>query len=310
MEALLLVGEKQKTIAAVLKVDPSTISRERKRKRKNGRYDADTAQKKANVKRSRASYRGKKVEKNKELREYIIAELKKKRSPDEIAGHMKKEKMPFRIGKDAVYDWLRSAYGQQYCALLCSKRYRKKKQRRTAKREMIPNRVSLKQRPKRGEHAEGDLFVSPTNSGTSASGALVIVPSAQFLAGKMLPNRKPDVMTGAVQNILSPLSIDDMTLDNGIENKKHEAWGIPTFFADPHAPWQKPHVENNIGLLRKWFIPKGTDLRMVSNEKFQECLHILNGKYRKSLGYKNAYEVAISRGIIQEVPKIECIFYQ
>lgn len=243
------------------------------------------------------------------MKEYIIAELKAKRSPDEISGRMKRGRTPFRCGKDAIYDWLRSLWGQQYCAYLCTKRYRRRKQKKTTKREMIPNRQPLSSRPAEGEHAEGDLFVSPTTLGTSASGALVVVPSAQLLAGQMVPNRKPDTMTGAVQSIISPLSIADMTLDNGVENKKHEEWGMPTYFADPHAPWQKPHVENNLGLLRKWFIPKGTDLGTISHEMFQEILPILNGKYRKSLEYRSAYEVAISRGIIQAAPKIERKFY-
>lgn len=306
MEAMLESGHKQKEVAAAVKVDPSTISRERKRrKRKNGRYDAETAECKARVKRNNASYQGRKIEGNKKLREHIIGALKDKRSPDEIAGRMKRERMPFRIGKDAIYAWLYSVFGQRYCRYLCTKRYGKRKQRRKTKREMIPNRIPLKQRPKQGEHAEGDLFVSPTRFGTPASGALIVVPSAQLLAGAMVPNRKPDTMTKAVTNILAPLCVDDMTLDNGIENKKHEDWGVPTYFADPHAPWQKPHIENNIGLLRKWFVPKSTDLRTVSNAMFQTYLHVLNSKYRKSLGYRSAYEVALNRGIIREVPRRE-----
>jgi transposase, IS30 family len=303
-EALLSTGEKQKNIARVLKVDPGTISREKKRKRKNGYYDADTAEAKARAKRSRASYRGRKVEKNQEMKKYIIAQLKQKRSPDEISGRMKKDELPFFAGKDAIYDWLRSSYGQQYCKHLCSKRYRRKKQKKVAKREMIPNRKPLSDRPREGVHAEGDLFVSPTRLGTSVSGVMVVVPSVKLLAGKIISDRKPNTMTNAVKHILLPLSVDDMTLDNGIENKKHEEWGIPAYFADPHAPWQKPHVENNIGLLRKWFFPKGTDLRKVPNEVFQLHLHTLNHKYRKSLSYRSAYEAALERGIIKEIPKI------
>lgn len=305
MEILLEAGELQKDVAGILKVDPGTISRERKRKRKNGYYDADTAQKKARVKRANASYKGKKVEENKEARKYIIAGLKEKRSPDEISGRMKQEKQPFYVGKDAIYEWLRSPYGQKYCKYLCTKRYRKKKQKKAAKREMIPNRVSVSERPVDGIPAEGDLFVSPTNAGTSVSGAIVVVPSTKLLAGEMIPNRKPDTMTKAVKSILSPLCVDDLTLDNGIENKKHEMWGIVCYFADPHAPWQKPHVECNIGLLRKWFIEKGTDLRDVSEETYQGYLPILNGKYRKSLGYRSAYEVSLEYGIIKEIPKID-----
>jgi IS30 family transposase len=305
MEGLLRAGEMQKDVAVVLKIDPSSISRERKRKRKNGHYDADTAQKKANVKRSRASYRGKKVEKNREMKKYIIEELKAKRSPDEISGRMREEKMPFYAGKDAIYEWLRSPYGQAYCKYLCTKRCRKKKQKKKTKREMIPNRAPLSKRPTEGVHAEGDLFVSPAKLHTSVSGAIIVVAVSKLIAGQIIPNRKPDTMTEAVKSILSPLSVDDMTLDNGIENKKHEEWGLPTYFADPHSPWQKPHVEGNIGLLRKWFLPKGTDLRTVSNEKLQEYFYVLNGKYRKSLGYRSAYEISLEHGIIKEIPKIK-----
>ena len=95
-------------------------------------------------------------------------------------------------------------------------------------------------------------------------------------------------------------------MDKGLENKDHGQFGIPAYFADPHSPWQKPHVENNIGLLRRWFIKKGTNLQTVSDQQLQEYLHILNGKYRKSLGYQSAYEVAIKRGIIQQkIPFID-----
>jgi len=95
-------------------------------------------------------------------------------------------------------------------------------------------------------------------------------------------------------------------MDNGLENKDHKQFGIPAYFADPHSPWQKPHIENNIGLLRRWFIKKGTNLQTVSDQQLQEYLRILNGKYRKSLGYQSAYEAAIKRGIIQQkIPFID-----
>ncbi|MBI5152157.1 IS30 family transposase [Candidatus Peregrinibacteria bacterium] len=305
IEALRNEGHSQKEIAAILKVDPSTISREiTKRKRKNGYYDSDTAQIKARVKRMNASYKGRKIEGGKELKKYIVAELKEKRSPDEISGRMRMEKKPFYASKNAIYAWLYSIWGQKYCRYLCSKRYRSRKQKRKSKREMIPNRIPLEQRPKQGEHAEGDLFVSPICSGIKKSGAIVCVPSAQLLSGTFIKNRRPVVMAFAVRKITAALSIRDITFDNGIENKEHEQFGLPAYFADPHSPWQKPHVENNIGLLRRWFIKKGTNLKLVSENQLQAYLHILNGKYRKSLGYKNAYEVALERGIIQKMPEI------
>ena len=116
-------------------------------------------------------------------------------------------------------------------------------------------------------------------------------------------------MAHAVLKITSDIVIDDLTLDNGIENRDHHLFGVPTYFADPYSPWHKPHVENNIGLLRKWFIPKKTNLKLVSESQLQEYLHILNSKYRKSLGYKSAYEVAYERGIISKIPDSRQVTY-
>jgi IS30 family transposase len=303
IEALLWAGHRQKEIAAILKVDKGTVSREiAKRKRKNGRYEATMAQNKANAKRVDSKYQGMKIEKHPELRERIISGLEKRRSPDEIAGRMKKEKLSPRVNTNAIYKWLYSVWGQPCCRYLCTKRYKKKKQTKKTKREMIPNRISLEKRPEKGNHAEGDLFVSPIKTKTSRSGALICVLETKLLTGVMIANKKPATMTQAVKKIISEISIDDLTLDNGIENRHHEQFGIDTYFADPHSPWQKPHIENSIGLLRRWFIPKKTDLKNVSEEQFQSYLDILNGKYRKSLGYRSAYEVSLERGIIQKVP--------
>jgi IS30 family transposase len=303
IEALLDSGHNQEEVATILQFDPGAISREiRKHTQKDGRYRAIAAQGKANVKRSSSKYQGMQIEKDSVLKADIIAGLTQKRSPDEIAGRWELENRPNRVGKDAIYKWLYSRYGQRYCHLLCTRRYKKRKQKKTTKREMIPRRVSLAKRPKQGEHAEGDLFVSPTKSGVQRSGAVVCVPSAQLLVGTMIENKKPATMVAAVNNINDRISVDDYTWDNGIEGRYHEQFGTTNYFCDPHAPWQKPHVENGIGLIRRWFIKKGTNLMEVSEELFQEYLHILNGKWRKSLGYRSAYEVALERGITQKIP--------
>jgi IS30 family transposase len=303
IEALLDAGHTQEQVAAILQFDPGAISREiTGRSGQDGRYRASVAQGKANVKRSASKHQGMKIEKHPELKKEIVEGLLAYRSPDEIAGRWLLEKRNPRIGKDAIYKWLYSPFGQRYAHLLCTRRHKKRKHQKKTKREMILNRVPLALRPKWGEHAEGDLFVSPASTGEQRSGAMVCVPSAKLLVGTMIENKKPATMVGAVQNIDSKISVDDYTWDNGMENRSHEQFGTHNYFADPHAPWQKPHVENSIGLLRRWFIKKGTNLMEVSEAYFQECLHILNGKWRKSLGYRSAYEAALERGIIQKIP--------
>src|SRR3989344_1313340 len=275
IQALLSSGHNQEEIAGILDFDPGAISREiNKRKTKDDRYIATVAQHKAGIKRSNSKAQGMKIEARPELRERIINELKSKqhRSPDEIAGRMELERIIPRVSAKSIYRWLYSRWGQQYCCYLCAKRYKKRKQKKKTKREMIPNRKSIHLRPAEGIHAEGDLFVSPTKTGKQRSGAVFIIPDTKFVFGTM------------------------------VENKKHGQFGLPAYFCDPHSPWQKPHIEGFIGLERRWFLPKKTDLKNVTEEEFQEHLFILNNKYRKSLGYRSAYEVSMERGIIQKKP--------
>lgn len=310
IEALLDAGNSQKEIAKILKVNPSTISREiAKRKKEDGSYDADTAVHKAGIKRSNSKYQGMKIERNPTLKKRIIAELKECRSPDEIAGMLRQEKI--HIGTNAIYKWLYCVYGQQYCKYLCTKRYRKKKQTQTTKREMIPNRMSIDKRPKKRGlvHAEGDTLVSGRKTGSLAAASMVALQKTKLLLGDRLDNLKPTSMEASMIRVQKVAAFDTLTMDNGIENKTHEQYGISTYFCDPHAPWQKPLVEQSIGLLRRWYIKKGSDLSQVSPQEYQEMLHYLNHKKRKSLGYKSAYEASFACGIISTLPRSEIAFH-
>lgn len=301
IDILLAKGYAGVDIAHVLGVHKSTISREiAGRKRKEGTYDAEVAHQKAYVQRLHSKYQGMKVEGEPILKQRIIGMLKEHRSPDEIAGRMRKEGIYPKISRDAIYHWLYSVWGNQYTKYLCTKRTRTRKQKHKERREMIPERISVSARPFWGIHGEGDTFVSPRRACTPVSVAVVCEQDSKFLWGTKLPNRKPATMAKAIQTMSRELSLDTLTLDNGIENKRHQAFGIPSYFCDPQSPWQKPRVEQSIGLLRRWFIPKGTDLKTVSEKHLQECIAILNGKYRKSLGYQSSYEVARNSGILKK----------
>ncbi len=307
LEAMLRDGLKQKDIAEVLKVDKSTVSREvAKRKRMDGRYDATSAQIKARVRRSNSKYQGMKIERNPALKTRIIAELKNLRSPDEIAGRMREEGFEPRVDKDAIYKWLYSAFGAQYCKYLCTRRYKKKPQKKKTERVMIPSRINVSLRPDEGVHAEGDTFVSPRRAKTTHAVAAVVLSEEKFLELRKIPGLKPAYLQAAIQDIGAAVHFDTLTLDNGIENRTHESFGIATYFCDPHSPWQKPRVEGAIGLVRRWFLPKGTDLSRVSQEELNVYANILNRKYRKSLGYKSASEVVEERGILKGITSTSC----
>jgi len=307
IEVLLKAGHSQVDIAEVLKVNKSTISREiRKRKRMDGRYDADTAQHKAYMKRLYSKYQGMKIEGQPFLKARIIAELKQKRSPDEIAGRVNREAGHCIINHKAIYKWLYSIYGDRYCHLLCTKRHRIKKLNPNKQpRVMIPNLVSIHAIPNGFIQCEGDTFVSPRRYQTTASVAVVVEKKSKLILAKRIPSLKPRVMVRTMKAFNQRMRIGNIILDRGIENRYHERFDMPAYFCDPQSPHQKPLAEGSIGLMRRWFWKKGTNLAEVSNQEIQKNINILNNKYRKSLNYMSALEVAREHGILKGEVKAE-----
>lgn len=315
LQALRDEGVKQKEIAAILGVDPSTISREitrnkrknrkkRNRKKQNNkkaRYEAGVAEHKAYVRRKYAKYQGKKIEEDADLRHYITSRLQRYWNPNEISGKMKKDDELFYASKTAIYEWLRSVYGQRYVPYLYSGRYyaKKRKPKKTVK-SMIPNRVSIHDQPEFFKteygHYEADTFVSGKNTGGKAAVAVAIETKADYVAMRKLKGMRPKGFAAAVRNMRRAVMMKSATMDNGIENRNHEDIGTATYFCDPYSSWQKPHVENVIRLVRR-FIPKGSDLSKVSETKIARVARILNHKPRKSLGYKTPHEVMVEQGL-------------
>jgi IS30 family transposase len=84
-----------------------------------------------------------------------------------------------------------------------------------------------------------------------------------------------------------------LTWDRGKEMSAHAQFtietGLPVFFADPQSPWQRGTNENTNGLLRQYF-PKGTDLARWSAEEIEAVAAALNGRPRKTLGWKTPAE--------------------
>ena len=305
-------GYSARSIAKALGRSPNTIAAELKRNSyQDGRYIAARAKQKAYVRRKYARYQGKKIQEDDELRAFIILKLSERWNPDEIAGYLRvNPALGLYASKTAIYEWLRSAWGQQYCVLLYSQRYQRKPRRKNkTDRVMIPDRTSITERPLAAlgrvelGHCEYDSIVSSKRSGSTAALAVVAERSSRLIRASLVPNLKPEPYATTISRLVQGLNTRTMTTDNGIENRHHRLitrkTGAPVFFTDPYSSWQKGGVENANKMLRQYF-PKGTDFATVSQADVVYALECINNKPRKILGYKSSLQVAKEKGLILE----------
>lgn len=304
IELLLEKRYSMREIAGVLGRSPNTISYEVAVNGGRHGYRAMNADQYARTRKKNAKWQWKKIEHDPDLKHYVIAGLTAYWNPDEIAGAMRREKKRFYVSKTAIYEWLRSVYGQGYCPYLYSGRYRVKPRKPKAARTLIPHRVSIAERPPgatnrtRYGHWETDAMIS--RKGTKGG-----VQTSQERASRLITAAKRRTMSPReTVRVLDRLTARHLahsfTYDNGIENRDHEATTVASYFCDPYSSWQKGSVENANKMIRRFF-PKGTDFRTVSQRMLDRVVSIINRKPRKILGYRSALEVASVHGIIKSL---------
>ncbi|MBV1886618.1 MAG: IS30 family transposase [Parvibaculaceae bacterium] len=302
----LVAKQSFRSIAQSLNRSPSTISREVHRNGGRQAYRATHSDQRAwdcaiRPKLCKLSF-------NDPLCQLIARKLRRKWSPQQISGWLKRiypDEEKNRVSHETIY---RSLYVQTRGVLkkelqecLRSPRAIRRSRHATQKGlelRKIKNAVSISERPAEVEdravpgHWEGDLIAGSNNSYI----ATLVERHSRFVMLAKVANKDTQSVTTALIKQARKLPKElykSLTWDRGSEMAGHRKFTIATnidvYFCDPQSPWQRGSNENTNRLLRQYF-PKGTDISGFSQAKLSAVARQLNERPRKTLQYQTPAE--------------------
>ncbi len=299
-------------IARELGRSPSSVSREMHRNRdfdRMQRYNPRTSHQRAIRKRSSRGRHDRL--KNQTIRDYVVTELKKRTSPEQIAGRISIDHPNQKISHEAIYQFIyaqihRDGYGllKPGCQDLRSYLRRRKKRRthqgaRRCQRVLRMPGLSIDVRPKvvaektRPGDWESDSVASKNNQ---AGINTLLERKTGVVCITKLRAKTADATVTAITSRMNqfPKGLrQTMTFDNGSENQKWDELqirtGLTPYFAHAYHFWERGANENVNGLIRDFF-PKKTDFSVISNQELQAVEDNLNNRPRKRLNWLTPLE--------------------
>lgn len=316
---LLEAKHSMRKIADLLHRAPSTITREieRNRNEATGRYEPERADRQAWERQRRP--KPSKLSQQPVLCERVQADLRRKWSPEQIAGRLKvdfPDDPSMHISRETIYMSLyvypRGELKRELQGTLRRGRRTRKRRGRKETRGGIPNATPIKERPEEVEgrlvpgHHEGDLIMG-SKASNSAVGTIV-ERTTGFVNLLHLPDGfgAHQVADAVIEQMgtLPSWFAKTLTWDRGTEMSQHakitQALDLRCFFADPYSPWQRGTNENTNGLLRE-YLPKRTDLSVHTLADLQAIADALNDRPRKRLKYLTPREAYVKLLVQQEI---------
>lgn len=299
----LVAGESLRSIARRLGRDPSTICREVAANGGAAGYRAVTAQARAGELARRPKVF--KLVADPELAAAVEEMLATRYSPQTCVRLLAERGL--RVSHETIY---RACYqpgrglGSETWKLLPRRRQRRKHAGRKwgfASRNPLGEPVSVHRRHPialsrvQTGHLEGDLLIGARNR----SAVLTLcerVSRYTFLAALPHGYGTEAVATTLCELLerIPPEMRRSLTWDQGREMKYwadvQTVTGSPIFFCDPHSPWQRPTVENNNGILRRW-LPKGIPLNRYTHTELDAIADLINHMPRRIHGWRTAADI-------------------
>ena len=311
-------GKNLREIARELGRCVSTVSRELTRNSSSRRgYSAVEAEKKYRDRRKKC--KRPKLLSNVELQRLVRhLFLEEQWSPEQIANRLAHENSVFRVSYSTIY---RAIYAGMFDTAeqrrsngnrgaVRKLRHRGKTRRRkgtveTRGKIVISNRIQERPQEANDRRAIGH-WEADTIAGKTGSACLITITdrcSRYLLAGRVA-KRTSACVSDEMIKLLSALPKEkrrSVTPDRGKEFSKHDFVtqalnGLPFYFPDPHAPWQRGTNENTNGLLRE-YLPKSFDIALPSESDITAFIQKLNFRPRKCLAWKTPFEVFFNKSL-------------
>jgi len=297
--ALKKAGHTQNEIASVLERSESTISRELARNRGGCGYRPKQAQSMA-VDRRAMNARTIDDATWQFAREMLVLQW----SPEQISGHA-------AISLETVYQRVyadKRTGGLLWKNLRCQKQ-RKKRYGKIDRRGMIPNRLSIDDRPAIVETRSriGD-WEADTIIGKNHRQAIVSIVERKtgLTLIRKVERKTAQAVSQAMTGLLKPYlrKVHTITSDNGREFAGHEEIAATLkadfYFAHPYSSWERGTNENTNGLIRQYF-PKNRDFTTITQQEIDTAMERLNNRPRKRLGYQTPNQVFFKSGVALQI---------
>lgn len=233
------------------------------------------------------------------FRKMIVIEIQKGRSPEIIAGRLKREHGRHVIGVETLYKFIYGEIGKRdklYQYLPRGKKKRTKKYGRKSHKHRLEGRVFIEARSQKANkrtelgHWETDSVLCKYRD---AVNVLAERMSRRVIITKLDAKDSP-ATTRAITSRLEHEVVASITADNGPENAEHRkiaaVLSTKFFFCHPYHSWEKGTVENRNGVIRR-YLPSSTNLRTWSQEELDEVADDINNTPMKCLGFQTPNEV-------------------
>jgi len=304
LSALRQQGLPFREIGKILNRDHTSLSREYQ---KNSKYYRQYQPCKAQAKAESVALkqRTKAPLKSHEIYLFVRKGLRKKWSPETIAGRLPIDLPDNHIDDDTIYEYIynskktRGEHLFQYLTL--HRRKRMRKNGRKVKNQKFVNVLKIDQRPisinsrKTIGHWETDNMEGQKSDSVSVS--TTVERKTRFTVLSKLNGHGSVVKTKAIIDRLSQLPtplVKTITTDRGPENHGYQeimdTLSTKVYFCNPYHSWEKGTVENTNGRIRR-FLPKGKTLENLTESYLKRVENQMNNTPRKCLKFRTPNEM-------------------